>query len=101
MGLVAFTETLLEEGVKEKIEGYKTLVPEQKGARGIMFAITNDLEKITSIVMEEAEEGEQLWIQIANGQINIRVGLVYAPQESRSKVCELKKMYEKIEEQVS
>ena len=99
--VVAFAETLLEEKEKVKIEGYETYVPEEKGSRGIMIAVNKDLEKITSVVMEDAEQGEQLWIQIVNGQIDIRIGLVYAPQESRTKVCDLKKMYKKIEEQVN
>ena len=30
----------------------------------------------------------------------IRIGVIYAPQESRTKISEYKKMYEKINEQV-
>ena len=96
--LIAFAETLLDEGEEIDLEGYKVIVPKEKGSRGILMAIDKELEKITSVVMEDKEDGEQLWVQIFNGQINIRVGLVYAPQESRTKLSELKKMYSKIEE---
>lgn len=50
--------------------------------------------------MEDEEVGKQLWIQLSNTRISIRIGLVYAPQESRTMKNELKKMYDKIEKQV-
>ena len=99
--MIAIAETLLEDDEKEKIEGYHVLKPAEKGSRGIMIAVTEELKNITSIVMEDNTVGEQMWMQIYNGQINIRIGLIYAPQESRTKVSELRKMYKMIEEQVS
>ena len=98
--MIAIAETLLEDDEKEEIEGYHVLQPAEKGSRGIMIAVTKELKNITSIVMEDNSIGEQMWIQIYNGQISIRIGLIYAPQESRTKVSELRKMYKIIEEQV-
>ena len=99
--MLALAETLLEDEEKVKLEGYKIYKPEKKGSRGILIAVLADLENITSIVMEDNNNGEQLWIQVRNGQVNLRIGLIYAPQESRTKVSELREMYKLIEEQVN
>ena len=50
--------------------------------------------------MEDDDPAEQLWVKISNQRINIRIGLVYAPQESRTKKAELKIMYDKIKDQI-
>ena len=50
--------------------------------------------------MEDDDPAEQLWVTISNQRINIRIGLVYAPQESRTKKAELKIMYDKIKDQI-
>ena len=50
--------------------------------------------------MEDSTQGEQMWIRINNEKIDIRVGLVYAPQESRTKAKDLRIMYDKMEEQI-
>lgn len=44
--------------------------------------------------------GESLWIVIDNGKVKIRVGVVYAPQECRTKAENLKTFYGHICEQV-
>ena len=93
-------ETLVEEESEIEMKGYKILLPATKGQRGIVIAVRKELEKITSIVMEDIDPAEQMWIQIANGKINLRIGLIYAPQESRTKLDVLKIMYKKIEQQI-
>ena len=99
--MIAIAETLMEEKEDIKIEGYKVLPKNKKDkGRGLLIAIREELEHITSIVMEDDDPAEQLWIKISNERINIRIGLVYAPQESRTKLQELKLMYKKIEEQI-
>ena len=50
--------------------------------------------------MEDDDPAEQMWVRISNGRINVRIGLIYAPQESRTKKAELKRMYDKIKEQI-
>ena len=99
--LIAIAETWLEEKEEIKLEGYK-IIPKNinERGRGILIAIKKELENITSVVMEEENPAEQLWIKISNERINIRVGLIYAPQESRTKLPELAEMYKKIEKQI-
>ena len=50
--------------------------------------------------MEEDDPAEQLWVKITNQRIKIRIGLIYAPQESRTKKEKLQPMYEKIRQQI-
>ena len=99
--IIALAETLIENDEKVKLEGYKTFKPAEKGSRGIMILVADDLKKITSIVMEDNTSGEQMWIQVCNGKVDLRIGLIiYAPQEKKTKVKELNKMYNMIKEQV-
>ena len=42
----------------------------------------------------------EMWMVIDNGKVKIRLGTVYAPQESRTKKAEYKKLYQRIEEQL-
>ena len=81
--MIALAETLIEDDEEVKIEGYKIFKPAEKGSRGIMIAVAEDLEKITSIVMEDNTSGEQIWIKVCNGKVNLRIGLIYAPQKTK------------------
>ena len=56
---------------------------------------------ITTIVKELEKPGEQLWVRISNGRINVRLGVVYAPQESKTVKEKLKPMYQQIDEQIN
>ena len=58
------------------------------------------MQNICTIVEKEAEVGETLWVVIDNSKIKIRLGTVYAPQESRTKKKEYKKLYKRLEEQI-
>ena len=101
--LIAIAETILEEKEEIDIEGYHVL-PKNKTAegqgRGILIAVKEEIKHITTIVMEDDDPAEQMWVRISNGRINVRIGLIYAPQESRTKKAELKRMYDKIKEQI-
>ena len=52
------------------------------------------------VVQEQVEVGEVMWITLSNNRNNIRIGVVYAPQEKDVKVDELKLMYKSIKEHV-
>ena len=43
---------------------------------------------------------EMVWIKIDNGKINIKVGVIYMPQESRTKLDILKDIYAEIEKEI-
>ena len=98
--MIALTETLIEDKENVEIKGFEIYKPAEKGSRGILIAVSKELKNITSIVMENNSVGEQMWIKMSNGQVNLRIGLVYAPQESRTSVIELRKMFKMMEEQI-
>ncbi len=98
--LIAFAETLVEKKEDINLKGYEILLPATKGSRGIMIAVRKEIKHITSIVMEDTDPAEQMWIKIANGRIDLRIGLIYAPQE-KATVKVLQRMYDKIEEQIN
>lgn len=51
--------------------------------------------------MEKQDEvGEVMWVAISNGRTSIRVGVVYAPQESKTNLEKLKIMYKGIKKQI-
>ena len=101
--LIAIAETILKEKEEIEIEGY-AILPKNKTAegkgRGVLIAVKKEIEHISTIVMEDDDPAEQLWIKVDNGRINVRIGLIYAPQESRTKKAELKIMYDKIKDQI-
>ena len=100
--IIALVETLLEEEEHLKIEGYKVLPKnkQKEGGRGILVAVREELENITMIIGEEETPGEQLWINIKNERINIRIGVIYAPQESRTKQEDLNIMYKQMKKHI-
>ena len=101
--LIALTETNLKEKEELKLEGYRVIpknVSAEEGGRGLIIAVRNEIKHITSVVMEEEHPAQQMWVKISNQRIKIRIGLIYAPQESRTRILQLKPMYDKIEDQI-
>ena len=68
---------------------------------GMLIGISNEIKHISTIVEKKNEVGESMWMVIDNNKVKIRLGLIYAPQESRTKKEKLKLMYEDIKYQVS
>ena len=52
------------------------------------------------ISRKKREIGESMWMVIDNNKVKIRLGLIYAPQECRTKKEKLKIMYNDIQNQV-
>ena len=50
--------------------------------------------------MDDQETENQKWMALSNRETRVRLGLVYAPQESVTKINDLRIMYNQIEEQV-
>ena len=100
--VICLVETHLDVDEKWTIEGYEPLQNNRDAdGGGVLIAVKKDIAKITQIVRKEKKTGESLWIVINNKKIQIRIGLVYAPQESRTKKAELKKMYDVIEKEIA
>ena len=95
--VVALVETKLEKGDDLDIEGYKSYpMNRDMHGGGIMILVKEKLEHISTVVEESTEVGEIMWLTLSNGRTNIRLGLIYAPQEKETTVPELKIMHKNI-----
>ena len=63
------------------------------GKGGIIIAVKKELKDITIETEQVTEEYQSLWIKIDNTRNKINVGCIYAPQENKTKVSTLNKMY--------
>ena len=66
-----------------------------------MIAIQERLVNITTIVEKNKDAEESIWVVIDNSRTAIRIGLIYAPQESRTSKEEYERMYENISKQIT
>ena len=83
---------------KMEFEGYAThRLDGTNDSKGILIAIKEELESVTVELEDFTEVGQIKWLKIDNTRVKLRLGVVYAPQESRTLNKELKKMYENIE----
>jgi exonuclease III len=99
--IICITETHLLKTEKVEIDGYKIYRNDRDNlGGGILIGVKEQLKNICTIVEKRSEDGEALWIAIDNTKVKIRLGVIYAPQESRTSKDDLKKMYEKISEQI-
>ena len=88
------TETHLLKKEKINIEGYELYRNDRDNfGGGIMIGVKIELYNICTVVKKSRNIGEMLWIAIDNERIKVRLGAVYAPQESRTSKESLKKMY--------
>ena len=99
--IICLTETHLAEEDEWKMDGYKT-VPNNRNVEGggILIAVKDEVANITKLSSKQSKIGETLWICVDNQRITLRVGLIYAPQESRTKKAALKTMYKDIEKEI-
>ena len=80
---------------------YKTfLLNRETEGGGLSVAVRKGIKNITHIVNEDVSNGEMIWILIDNTKLQLRLGLIYAPQESRSTTVQLEKMYDRIGRQI-
>ena len=99
--IVAIVETLLQEKEKVKIEGYKTITKNRKKeGGGICAMVQEELWNIITVVKEEEERGEALWLRMDNKKIKTRICIIYIPQESRKTVAEMKEVYQSMKEEI-
>ena len=99
--MFCITETHLIKKESVKIDGYKILRNDRdQDGGGIMIGLQKQLKDIYTIVEKQKEVEESLWIVIDNKQVAIRVGVIYAPQESRTAKAKYKDMYQRIGNQI-
>ena len=100
--ILALVETKLNEGDNVTIPGYeiaRTDRDEEGG--GVLIAYKSCLKNITICVSRyKINNCEMLWIKIDNRKVRIKIGVIYMPQESRTRVAQLQEIYQIIEKEV-
>jgi exonuclease III len=91
--IIALVETKLSKGDELKIEGYciERVDRDEEGG-GVLIAYKECLENVVTVVGEETDGCEILWIKIDNGQVKLKMAAVYMPQESQTKIGKLRKI---------
>ena len=104
--LICLTETHLKEEEEFNLKSYKIFRNDRigKDGGGVLFAVDKKLKDITVEVEKCNTNCETLWVVINNKHgrwgTSIRAGIVYAPQECRTKIDVYKEIYKQIEEQI-
>ena len=80
-------ETHLEQNEIIEIENYEVINNNnRKGKGGVLIGVRKDIKHLSCEISRKTEEYEMLWVKLSNNKnINIRIGIIYAPQESRTK----------------
>ena len=101
--VICLVETHLAKEDTISIEGYDLIFinDSTSDSGGILIACENILRSITVQVDEYSEVGQTLFIKLDNRRVQLRIGTVYAPQESRTPNQDLKKLYKAIENNIS
>ena len=90
--------------VKEKeipFKGYKGDVNNRSNdSGGLLIAWREELHGMIKVVHTYKDVGQCIWITLINQKVEARIGLVYAPQESRTSKKDLMKMYSDIQVQI-
>ena len=99
MGIV---ETKLKKGESIDIPGYiPARVDRVEDGGGVMMLYKESLKKkIVSTAEYRINQAEMLWQKLDNGSVKIKLGLIYMPQESRTKVDKLSEIYKIIEDEI-
>ena len=93
-------ETHLTKEEQIQIPGYKIFRNDgTNSSRGILIAIKEKLKTTVVEVNREEEIGQTLWVLLNNQKTQVRMGVIYGPQENVTPNSELKKLYESISDQ--
>ena len=84
--VICLVETHLAKEDTISIEGYDLIFRNDStsDSGGILIACENRLRSITVQVDEYSEVGQTLFIKLDNRRVQLRIGTIYAPQESRT-----------------
>ena len=98
--IVGITETMLNENENIEIENYEVYRNDRnEEGGGVLIAVKDTYKNVTVEVQRENKEEESIWVAIGTNTVT-RVGVVYAPQETRTQKVKLKEMYKRIEKEV-
>ena len=101
--LICSVEAHLQKEEEIRIPGYSPIFcNDRSGNSGsIMLAVKENIRIVTLEVVQEKETGQSLCILLDNNRTEIRIGVIYAPQENVTSNKELKIMYNNIGKQIS
>ena len=97
------TETRLhkDEEFDMESEGYAVYRNDRNNnGGGVLIGVKIELKNVCTIVEKKKDIEESIWVLINNSRIQLRIGCIYAPQESRTSKEVLEKMYDSIQEQI-
>ena len=82
--LMRLVETHLQKEEEIRIPGYSQIFRNDRSGNsgGIMLAVKESIKAVTLEVAQEKEIGQSLGIFLDDNRSNIRIGVVYAPQEN-------------------
>ena len=99
--IIGLVETKLKGKEKPEIDGYEVVpVNRNEEGGGVLLAFKSYLKHMMVCAREYKEHDcEMLWMKLSNGKVKHKIGLIYMPQESRTSLDILKKIYAVIEEE--
>ena len=102
--MFALVETKLRKNdvIETEFPDYKMeRVDRDEDGGGVLIAIRKTLKQ-TWITTKECKQHncDMLWVKMDNNKIRMKIGIVYMPQESRTKVDTLKEIYSVIEAEI-
>ena len=98
--MFGITETMLGNNEEFEMEGYVIIRNDRnKEGGGVLLAIKDDLKGVITQVINDKNKDEVIWV-IIGSKIKTRIGIIYAPQESRTSKEELQGMYDRLQDQV-
>ncbi len=101
--IICITETHLDEAETVSLKGYKLFRNDRNSeGGGVLIGVQEKLEHVVVEISrsKETDVEESIWVAINNGKFALRLGCIYAPQESRTRVEDLKTMYKNISREI-
>ena len=102
--ITALVETHLEEQDNVlTIDGYDTIRRDRQYGQGggMLIYYNKSIKNMLTVISPEDSSNESVTcIKIKNSRTNIKLGVVYMPQESETKREELKQIYDKLEQEI-
>ena len=100
--IVCLVETHLEKEEEVAIPGYETIYRNDKttNSGGILVAVKDNIKTVTMQTHKQEQVGEGLRILTDNKKTNLKLGIIYAPQQNTTLNKELKKMYQETKDQI-
>ena len=97
----ALVETWLEDSDEIEVEGYHIFRNDRNNeGGGVLIGVKKCLSNVAVEVGKTKEVYESLWVVIDNGQVKIKVGAVYLPQENETNMEEMGEIYKMMKEEI-